>query len=78
MTGIVRTPLRIRITLDDGIASYFRALRASPFGIYGSEQATAIYLIREGLISRFEQPIYRDAMMPHLPDDIQKAWGVRV
>jgi hypothetical protein len=76
MTAIVRAPLRMRLTLDDGLASYLRAL-VNGVGLYGDERETAIYLIRDGLIDRFKADGFRAAMMPHLPDDIRRAWGDR-
>jgi hypothetical protein len=45
-----RRPLRIRLTLDDGLASYLRALVASPVGIFGDERETIIYAVRTFLI----------------------------
>lgn len=71
---IQREPLRIRITLDDGIASYLRALVKCPFGIFGDERETIVYLTRSGLIKLWESPSYREAMLPYLPQDIQDAW----
>lgn len=70
-----REPLRIRITLDDGLASYLRALCASPVGIFGDERETIIYAVRSFIIdltkpsSGFFEPIVRE-----LPDDLRKVW----
>lgn len=70
-----REPLRIRLTFDDGLAAYIRALVASPVGIYGDERETIVYLVRSGVIKLFESEVYRNAMMPYLPKDIQRAWS---
>lgn len=70
-----REPLRIRLTLDSGIASYLRALCESEAGIFGDERATIIYAVR-GFIqdlmkkdSGFRAPIIR-----HLPPDLRHHW----
>lgn len=76
MTKIVRAPLRMRLTLDDGLAAYLRAL-VNGVGLYGNERETAVFLIGDGLSDRFKSDAFRAAMMPHLPDDIRRAWGDR-
>lgn len=69
-------PLRIRLTLDAGIASWLRALCASEVGIFGDERETIIYFVRSSLIdltkpsSGFHDPVVR-----HLPPEIRKAMG---
>lgn len=73
---VKRAPLRIRLTLDDGLATYLRALVASPAGIFGDERETIIYAVRTFLIDKmavgngFREPILRQ-----LPDDLRKTWG---
>jgi len=72
---IDRAPLRIRLTLDDGLAAYIRAIVASPIGFYGDERATIIFMVRQQIIQHTESPVIRDAIMPWLPVDIRRAWG---
>ena len=63
---VERKPLRIRLTLDDGLASYLRALVASPVGIFGDERETIICAVRTFLIDKmavgngFREPILRE------------------
>lgn len=68
-----RAPPRIRITLDDGLAAYIRAM-VKGVRIYGDERETIIYLIRDALDRRTESDALLQMMMPHLPQDIQRAW----
>ena len=73
---VERAPLRIRLTLDDGLAPYLRALCASPAGIFGDERETIIFAVRTFLIDKmkpgngFFEPILRE-----LPEDLQKVWN---
>jgi hypothetical protein len=68
-------PLRIRLTVDAGLATYLRALVASPAGIFGDEGDTIIYALRTFLIDKmtikngFREPIIRE-----LPPDFRKRW----
>jgi hypothetical protein len=67
-------PLKIRLTLDKGVASWLRALCASEVAIFGDERATIVYFVRSSLIdltkpgSGFREPVIR-----HLPKEIREA-----
>jgi hypothetical protein len=65
-------PLRIRLTLDKGLAAWLRALCASPVGIFGDERETIIYLVRNGMRELAESEAFREAITPHLPEEIRK------
>lgn len=72
---VERKPLRIRLTIDDGLASYLRALVASPVGIFGDERETIVYALRTFLIDRMcKDSGFRDPIMRHLPPDLRKLW----
>ena len=71
-------PLRIRLTLDDGLASYLRALVASPCGFFGDERETIIYFIRSALIDMMKSGSgFREPIIDHLPPDLQRPWRKR-
>lgn len=68
-------PLRIRLTIDDGLASYLRALVASPCGIFGDERETIIYFVRSALIDMLKPDNgFREPIIDHLPIDLQRVW----
>ena len=71
--ALPRAPMRIRLTLDDGLAAYIRAYAAG-IGIAGNERDTIIFLLRGAMTKSFRGGI-AEAMMPYLPEDIQAAWG---
>jgi hypothetical protein len=72
---MIRAPLRIRLTLDDGLASYVRALVASPVGIFGDERDTIIFATRAFMIDKMAPGNgFRDPIIDHLPADLQKQW----
>lgn len=68
-----RNPLRIRLTLDAGLAAYVRAYTKG-VGLYGTERETIVAFVREGINRRCEGDVLLEKMMPHLPPDIQRAW----
>jgi hypothetical protein len=67
-------PLRIRLTLDAGLAAYLRAL-VNGVGIHGDERETLMFLIRDGIVKRMESEGMRRLMVPHLPADIRQHWS---
>lgn len=69
-------PLRIRLTLDRGLAAYIRAY-VKAVGIYGDERETIIAMVRNEVIRFTESQHIRAAIMPHLPRNIQRAWKGR-
>ena len=75
MGEVKRRPLRIRLTIDDGLASYLRALVASPAGIFGNERETIIYFVRSALIDMMKPDNgFRQSIIDHLPADLKKLW----
>lgn len=77
--ALKRKPLRIRLTIDSGLAAYLRAWVCG-IGLAGNERETIIYLLRCRLNDDFEHRnnngdrVFRDMMFPWLPKDIQAAW----
>lgn len=77
--ALKRQPLRIRLTIDDGLAAYLRAW-VNGIGFAGDERETIIYLLRSKINDDFThrnadgQRVFRDMMFPWLPKDIQAAW----
>jgi hypothetical protein len=72
---VKRATLRIRLTIDDALASYLRALVASPVGIYGDERETIIFALRSFMIDHMKAGSgFREQIMRELPDDIRSAW----
>jgi hypothetical protein len=70
-----REPLRIRLTLDDGLASYLRALCKSDMAIFGNERETIIFAVREFLLSKMTKGnAFRESIIDNLPDDLQAHW----
>lgn len=72
--AIVDGPLRIRLTLDRGLAAYVRA-HVKGIGIAGSERETLVFMIRDCIVRDCENQVLCHLMMPHLPPDIRAAWG---
>ena len=69
------TSLRLRLTVDAGLAVYLRALAMSSVGIFGDERKTIIYALRSFLIDLTKPGSgFRDGMFPHLPPRLQKLW----
>lgn len=67
--------MRVRVTVDAGLAPYLRALVASPVGIFGDERETIIYALRTMLIDLTKPGSgFREGMFPHLPPRLQKIW----
>lgn len=71
-----REALRVRLTLDRGLASWIRAYHEA-YGLHATIQETIIYLVRSAIIERSRNEASRKLLMPHLPADIQRAWGRR-
>ena len=71
---VERKPLRIRLTLDDGLASWVRAY-VKGIGLYGDERATIIAFVRRAIIEDSANDGFRSCMLPHLPPDIRRAMG---
>lgn len=72
-----REPLRIRLTLDSGLAAYVRAW-VKGFGIPNNERDAIIDMVRDTVLKRLESETLREMMIPHLPRDIQRAFKGRV
>lgn len=73
-----RRPLRIRITLDDGLAPYLHALCESEAGIFGDERETIIYAVRTFLIDKMAKGNgFRKFIIPNLPPDLRRHWEER-
>lgn len=73
-----REPLRIRLTLDSGLASYLRALCESEAGIFGDERETIIYAVRSFIQDLMKKESgFRAPITAHLPPDLQKMWRDR-
>jgi hypothetical protein len=76
--ALKRRPLKITITLDDGLASYLRALCKSEVGIFGDERETIVYALRTFIHEKMLATSgFRNNIIRHLPPDLQKAWGVK-
>lgn len=70
---VERRPLRIRITLDDGLASYLRALCESEAGIFGDERETIIYAVRTFLLDMMKKDSgFKPHIVKHLPGDLRR------
>jgi hypothetical protein len=58
-------PLRIRLTLDEGLADYVRAY--AKVGLQGPDiRETIIWCIRSHIIDLIEKQFWREAFEPHL------------
>lgn len=71
--AVPEAPLRIRLTLDSGLASYVRAF-VKGIGIYGDERGTIIHMIRQAVQEDAKSDNLLSHLMPHLPARIQLAW----
>lgn len=66
-------PLTIKIKLDKGLASWLRALIASPANIYGTPQQACIFFIRNQICDYAKRNDAVRCLYPYLPPSIQKA-----
>lgn len=71
---IERAPLRIRLTFDDGLASYIHAQAKM---LYGTDRAAIVALVRRSVLEDCKNDGLLAWMLPHLPPDIQRAWSHR-
>lgn len=68
-------PLKIRLTIDAGLAAY---IRAEAKILYGSDRAAIIALLRNAIQTDIRSDGWLLALYPHLPPEIQKAWAHRI
>lgn len=61
---MARGPLRIRITLDEGLADHMRGYAS--IGIHGDLRETIVYCIREHIIGLMHHEAWRTIIEPHL------------
>jgi hypothetical protein len=60
------------LRFDEGLWAWFKAY-VTGWGLWGSREETAIFMIRSEIIAVHQQPHILRAIYPHLPESIQAA-----
>ena len=64
----------VRVRMDSGLYAWVRAYTKG-MGLGETTEESIIYLVRKGIHEAIGSAALREAMMPHLPKRIRRAFG---